>query len=305
MRFSRSMNNTPLESRQTPSPQVQTKAARPRPVERSPSRPSPAGKPDPAGGRPTGSSPRPTPLSEERVVSRAAVHSSQISRVTRSKEQARDAYNRISGLYDLLAGSSERKFIDAGLEMLDVKEGEAVLDIGFGTGYATLALARSVGDSGRVYGIDISEAMAERTRARLRKAGLEQRVRLRRGDAASLPFQSDLCDAIFISFTLELFDTPEIPVVLRECQRVLHRDGRMCVVAMSKRGKENLMVRLYEWAHRKIPTYMDCRPIFVQQSLEDSGFHLVDVSETSMWGLPVDIVLVKPPEFDQASSREP
>jgi ubiquinone/menaquinone biosynthesis C-methylase UbiE len=235
----------------------------------------------------------------EHMTSHRHTQSSQISRVTRSKQEARDAYNRMAGWYDLLAGSSERRFIDAGLQMLDAKERETVLDIGFGTGYATLALARSVGDSGTVYGIDISEAMVEAALVRLRKAGLEQRVRLRRGDAASLPFQSDLCDAIFISFTLELFDTPEIPAVLHECRRVLHSDGRICVVAMSKRGKGNLMVRLYEWAHRKLPSYVDCRPIFVQRSLEDAGFHVIDASESSMWGLPVEIVLATQPDADQ------
>ncbi len=235
---------------------------------------------------------------EEHVTSHAHAQSSQISRVTRSKQEARDAYNRISRWYDLLAGGSERRLIDAGLQVLDANEGEAVLDIGFGTGYATLVLARSVGDSGTVYGIDISEAMVEAALARLRKAGLERRVRLKRGDAASLPFQSDLCDAIFISFTLELFDTPEIPVVLHECQRVLHSDGRICVVAMSKRGKGNLMVRLYEWAHRKLPSYVDCRPIFVQRSLEDSGFQVIDASDRSMWGLPVEIVLARQPDAD-------
>jgi ubiquinone/menaquinone biosynthesis C-methylase UbiE len=227
------------------------------------------------------------------VASNAQMPSGQISRVTRSKQQARDAYNRMSGWYDLLAGSGERKFIDIGLQRLDVREGETVLDIGFGTGYATLALAESVGNSGKVYGIDISEAMVERTLTRLKKAGLEQRVLLRRGDAASLPFQPDLCDAIFTSFTLELFDTPEIPVVLQQCRRVLRSDGRICVVSMSKKGKSTLMSRLYEWAHKQLPTYVDCRPIFAQRSLEAAGFIIADASLMSMWGLPVEIVLAR------------
>jgi len=213
------------------------------------------------------------------------------SRVIRSKDEARTTYDRISGWYDLLEGIWEKRYRDLGLGKLGAKEGEIVLEIGFGTGHGVLALAQSVGDSGRVYGVDLSSRMFSITQARIDEAGLSQRVDLRCGDAVQLPFDAGYFDAIFMSFTLELFDTPEILKVLHECQRVLHCGGRICVVSLSKAGRSTWMVRLYEWGHRKLPRFLDCRPIFVQRSLEEVGFRTLDASRTSMWALPVEIVL--------------
>lgn len=217
---------------------------------------------------------------------------SAVSRVTRSHEEAKATYDKISHWYDMLEGPFEQKYRDAALKRLGVSQGETVLEIGFGTGHGILALAQSVGPAGKVYGIDLSEGMFDITQKRVRKAGLSQRVELRLGDATQLPYQPDFFDAIFISFALELFDTPEIPIVLSECHRVLRNGGRIGVIAMSK-GRDNLAMRLYEWAHRKFPTYVDCRPIFVREVVEEAGFQVLESQEFSMVGLWGENVLAQ------------
>lgn len=214
----------------------------------------------------------------------------EISRVTRSKEGTKASYDKMSKWYDILA-RAERKYGYAGLQKLSAKKGEIVLEIGFGTGHCILALAQSVGNSGKIYGIDISEGMCNVTRSRIKEAGLSERVELKCGDAAKLPFEANFFDAAFVSFTLELFDTPEIPIVLHECHRVLRSSERICVVALSKKRKTG--VRLYEWFHKEFPKYVDCRPIFVQKMLEDADFQILNVTEMSMWSLPVEIVVAK------------
>jgi demethylmenaquinone methyltransferase/2-methoxy-6-polyprenyl-1,4-benzoquinol methylase len=132
--------------------------------------------------------------------------------------------------------------------------------------------------------------------ARLQKEGLSERVDLQLGDAANLGFlQSVSLDGVFMSFTLELFDNPEIPRVLHECHRILKHGGRLAVVSMTKTDPPGMAVRMYEWFHEHMPDYADCRPIFARQALEQAGFVVQDVSVSSMWGLPVEIVLgVKP-----------
>jgi len=218
---------------------------------------------------------------------------SPISRVKRPRLAARENYNRISKWYDALAGGSEHQFIDLGIEKLEVKPGEKILEIGFGTGYSIQSLAKAVGEAGKVYGIDISDRMLEISLKRVQKQGCSQRVDLTQGDAVKLPYGDNSMDAIFMSFTLELFDNPEMPLVLDECTRVLKNDGHLGLVAMAKIHKETIPVRLYEWAHERFPNAVDCRPIYVRDTLENAGWQVIDIARTSTWGLPVDVVLAK------------
>lgn len=216
-----------------------------------------------------------------------------VSRVFRSKAAAQASYDRLSRWYDLLAGSSERKYKEAGLRLLHAAAGENILEIGYGTGEIIKALAQAVGTSGQVFGIDLSPGMFKVAGEKVRAAGLAGNVHLTCGDAARLPFAGGFFDAIYMSFTLELFDTPEIPLVLSECRRVLRSDGRISIVAMAKKEKSGWMSRLYEWAHANFEQAADCRPIYLREALQVPGFQITAEAEMSMFGLPVDIAVAR------------
>jgi ubiquinone/menaquinone biosynthesis C-methylase UbiE len=212
-----------------------------------------------------------------------------ISRVYRSKESTRASYDRMSRWYDRVAGSTEKKYQELGIQMLKAAEGERILEIGCGTGNSLSSLARNVGIDGKVIGLDISEGMLTVARRKIGLAAQSSQVELCQGDGLKLTFASNSFDAIFMSFALELFDTPEISVVLRECRRVVRSGGRICVVALSK-AKRRWTVDLYEWFHRIIPDVVDCRPIFLSKALEEAGLQVVIENVTLMWSLPVEIV---------------
>jgi ubiquinone/menaquinone biosynthesis C-methylase UbiE len=211
--------------------------------------------------------------------------------VPRTKAEARQFYNRISGFYDCIAGSFEQRYAVHTLKLLELQAGEKVVEIGFGTGNILKKLAQLIGDEGKAYGIDISPGMLEVTRKKLIKAKLMDRVELRCGDATNLPFDDSFFDAAFMSFTLELFDTWEIPKVLEEIKRTLKTGGRVGIVSLSKSYGESMLLRLYEWTHRQWPRYLDCRPIYVEDSLKEADFNIVSSEKASLAGLPLEIIV--------------
>lgn len=217
-----------------------------------------------------------------------------VQRVFTTREETRSYYNKIAKVYDLLAESSEGPMRDEGLKLLGVRPGERVLEIGFGTGHSLAAIAEQVGPGGRAFGIDLSDAMVSRAQELLASKGLAARAEVRQGDAEPLPYPDGAFDAIFMSFTLELFDTADIPKVLAECRRTLKPGGRVGVVAVSREGQPGMVMRLYEWTHKHFPNLVDCRPIYARRAFEASGFRLLHAEQRTMW-VPVEIIVAAKP----------
>jgi|GEM_PF-1655496 len=214
-----------------------------------------------------------------------------ITHMSRSQNKARISYNRMSRWYDFFAGSSEHKFMNLGISLLRPRPGDRILEIGCGTGHGLISLARMVSNSGLVNGLDISERMLSRSKDLILKSEYPNSIHLQIGDGCHLPYASNLFTAIFLCFTLELFDTPDIPLVLGECWRVLNQKGRIIIVCLEK--LDSTPVKIYEWFHRTMPSFIDCRPINVQIYLSQASFEITDSSSKSIWGLPVELVSAK------------
>ncbi len=215
--------------------------------------------------------------------------------VHRPRADAARTYDRLSRIYDLTEGPFERPYQDLGLRLLAGRPGERVLEIGHGTGRCLVALARAVGPDGRVTGLDISEGMRRVAQRRLSRAGLADRTDLRVGDAIALPFADRSFDAIFTSFCLELFSTTDIPLVLRECRRVLRPGGgRIVVVSLASSRQPGLITRVYLWGHSRFPRVVDCRPIPLRALVEKAGLHPDREIRRRLLRLPVAVVRATP-----------
>jgi ubiquinone/menaquinone biosynthesis C-methylase UbiE len=211
-------------------------------------------------------------------------------------EDIQKSYGVMSRFYALAEGIFEKGLRRKGLHLLSVTPGEVVLEVGVGTGYSLKEIANFVGENGKAHGIDVTPQMLELTRKRLKKAGVMDRVELYEGDARRMPYQNGKFDAVYMASTLELFDTPDIPVVLNEVKKVLKPSGRLGVASLTKEGREgSLFIRFYEWLHQKIPKYANCRPIYVEKLIEDAGYQITKTEEFILLKIAAwRIVVAKP-----------
>lgn len=216
--------------------------------------------------------------------------------ILRVDGEIKKTYGKLSKIYATLEGRFEKKLRERGLKFLDIQKGEVVLEIGFGTGFTLVEMAKAVGETGKVYGMDVTPEMVQIARERLKKKEVAIRVELSEADARNMPYEDNKFDAVYMSGVLELFDTPDIPKVLAEVKRVLKPNGRLEVVSIEKENHENsIFLRFYEWMHKKLPKYASCRPIYVEDSIRDAGYKILRTDEIVLGRLfPMKFVIAKP-----------
>jgi ubiquinone/menaquinone biosynthesis C-methylase UbiE len=100
----------------------------------------------------------------------------------------------------------------------------AILELGCGTGRVALPVARH---GSTVVGIDRSASMLERARRRVRRAKLQSRVKLIRGDIRHLPFPDKSFPLVMAPYGIlqSLLDETLLMDTLKEVRRVLARGG--------------------------------------------------------------------------------
>jgi ubiquinone/menaquinone biosynthesis C-methylase UbiE len=114
------------------------------------------------------------------------------------------------------------------LDRLAVQPGSMVADIGAGTGYFAIPLARAAGPTGRVFAVDFQPAMLARIRAKLDAADAPANIELVEGSADRTSLPEATCDLAFFANIWHEVDDPA--KVIEEAGRILKPAGRLAIL---------------------------------------------------------------------------
>jgi demethylmenaquinone methyltransferase/2-methoxy-6-polyprenyl-1,4-benzoquinol methylase len=164
---------------------------------------------------------------------------------------------RIAGMFDAIAPRYDflnqvlslglhHRWRDRAVDALALTRGARVLDLCTGTGDLAVATVRRVPDAS-VTGIDFSGAMLRLGLQKVRRLGLDRRIRLVRGDATRIPAATASCDAATIAFGIRNVAEPD--QALAELSRVIRPKGRLAILEFGQPAIPGIRT-LYAWYFR-------------------------------------------------------
>ncbi len=179
-----------------------------------------------------------------------------------------------------------------GLKLLDIvklKPGMNVLDIGCGLGFPLIELAARLGNSCRLYGIDPWQRALERVRLKMKVYDIKN-VEAVHGYAENMPFENDFFDLIVSNNGIN--NVNDMNQTLKECYRVCKLGAQMTITL----NLEKTMIEFYdvfqetlaennlhdEIKKMKEHIYSKRKPLVeIKSLLEDIGFSIKNIFHDS------------------------
>jgi arsenite methyltransferase len=145
-------------------------------------------------------------------------------------DSAADGIDMIGNTYQSVEGYLAEADLGLGCglptEHAGIKAGSTVLDLGAGAGIDAFVARRLVGETGRIYGVDMTPEMVTKARANTKKLGYHN-VEFRLGEIEHLPFEHDSIDVVISNCVLNL--VPDKARAFAEMFRVLRPGAHFCV----------------------------------------------------------------------------
>ena len=183
----------------------------------------------------------------------------------------------INNRYSELAESECCLSCGGAINYAEPKTGEVCIDLGSGRGTDVLRMAESVGETGFVYGVDISDGMLEKARRNAEKFGVTN-VRFVRSELENLEFPDKIADLVISNCTLN--HAADKQAVWNEIHRILKKGGRFVIsdiyatTAIAEEYRNDAVAVAECWAGSVT------RAEYMQQ-LEKAGFAFVEIIEES------------------------
>lgn len=208
------------------------------------------------------------------------------------KKKIQEAFNVVAPGYDnpaLRFFAKSAKYLP---EYLTLKGDEHVLDVATGTGHAAISIAGALPE-GHVTGIDFSEGMLERAKAKIEGSGIRN-VSLRSMDMQHLDFPDGVFDTAVFSFSIFFVDDME--GVLSHTIKKVKPGGRVLATSFQS-GTFSPQVDVFfdrvkkygvdvpsVW--RRLSTPEECKSLFEKTGLaevcidtKDIGYYLTDAGQ--------------------------
>ena len=141
-----------------------------------------------------------------------------------------EVYNIMSDDYTQMPGYNADADLGLGCglptQFARIKKGDLVIDLGSGAGNDAFIARAETGETGKVIGIDFTEAMINKARANTEKLGFNN-VEFRYGDIEKMPVTANVADVIVSNCVLNL--VPNKDAVIKDIYRVLKPGGHFSI----------------------------------------------------------------------------
>ena len=171
-------------------------------------------------------------------------------------------------------------------DFANIKEGDAVPDLGSGAGNDCFVARAIVGENGRVVGLDFAEPMIDKAVVNAQKLGYSN-VEFVKGDIDQMPLVDNQFDVVISNCVLNL--VPDKKSAFDEILRVLKHGGHFCVSDVVIRGE------LPEKIKNAAEMYAGCVSGAIQiedylNIIKQSGFQNIEVHKQRIIEIPDDIL---------------